>query len=97
MELFLNLPISRASVLPAIYYQKVPVGTRGYAGDMAAPEHRWLIACTCGWDREASSAWSATAIASLHARYLTAAGTEHVITIQEPPDEPRDRAKRPLA
>jgi hypothetical protein len=50
------------------------------------PRPRWLITCTCGWIREASSAWAATAIARLHARYLSTPGTAHTtITIEEPP------------
>jgi hypothetical protein len=47
----------------------------------------WRITCSCGWARQASSAWSATAIARLHARYLTGPDLEHnTITIEEPGD-----------
>jgi len=56
---------------------------------MAGSNHRWVIACTCGWDHEATSAWAATEIASLHARHLADADAEHVITIREPSDTPR--------
>jgi len=50
-------------------------------------EPRWRITCSCGWTREASSAWTATAIARLHARYLTGPDIEHdTITIEEPSD-----------
>ncbi|HKW91346.1 MAG TPA: hypothetical protein VJX92_05555 [Methylomirabilota bacterium] len=58
---------------------------------MAGSNHRWVIACTCGWDKEASSAWDATEIASRHARHLSEQGAEHVITIKEPSDTPRER------
>ena len=47
----------------------------------------WRITCSCGWTREASSAWTATAIARLHARYLTGPDLAHTtITIEEPRD-----------
>ncbi|MGH7368106.1 MAG: hypothetical protein ACREK9_17010 [Candidatus Rokuibacteriota bacterium] len=52
---------------------------------MTEPRPRWRITCSCGWTREASSAWTATAIARLHARYLTGPDTQHTtITIEEP-------------
>jgi hypothetical protein len=42
----------------------------------------WVVICSCGWTREASSAWAATAVA----RHLGAPGIEHIITtIKEPP------------
>jgi len=46
---------------------------------------RWRIRCFCGWEREASSAWAATAILRLHVRHLGAPGIEHTVTIEEPP------------
>jgi hypothetical protein len=46
----------------------------------------WLVTCSCDWGREASSAWAATAIGKLHARHLAVPGTEHTITIEEPPN-----------
>ncbi|HTI56641.1 MAG TPA: hypothetical protein VMC04_20570 [Verrucomicrobiae bacterium] len=52
----------------------------------------WRVRCSCGWEREASSAWAATALFRLHARDRSAPGTEHVITLEEPP---RDAAGRP--
>ena len=51
---------------------------------MTAPRPSWRIRCSCGWEREASSAWAATAIFRLHARYLGAPGIEYIITIAEP-------------
>jgi hypothetical protein len=48
------------------------------------PRPRWRITCTCGWIREASSAWAATAIARLHARHLAVPGHAHTIMIEEP-------------
>lgn len=56
---------------------------------MAEPRPRWLITCSCGWRREASSAWAVTAIARLQARYLSTPGTAHTITIEEPADPKR--------
>lgn len=56
------------------------------------------MTCSCGWGREASSAWAASAIAKLHERHLTVPGTEHTTTIEEPPDEERGKqAELPLA
>jgi hypothetical protein len=52
---------------------------------VAEPKPRWLVTCSCGWEREASSAWAASAIARLHARHLGAPGIEHTITIEDPP------------
>jgi hypothetical protein len=61
----------------------------------ALPEDRpvWVVTCSCGWTRQASSAWTATALARLHARYLFGPDTIHdTIIIQESsgqPDRPR--------
>jgi hypothetical protein len=55
---------------------------------VAEPGPRWLVTCTCGWERTASSAWAATAIFRLHARYVGVPGTEHIIAIAEPPVPP---------
>ncbi|HJV57181.1 MAG TPA: hypothetical protein VJ971_14475 [Methylomirabilota bacterium] len=54
---------------------------------MTAPRPSWRIRCSCGWEREASSAWAATAIFRLHARDQSAPGTEHTITLEEPPSD----------
>jgi hypothetical protein len=45
----------------------------------------WLVTCPCGWGREASSEWAAKAIARLHAKHLAEPGTEHTVSIEEPP------------
>jgi hypothetical protein len=45
----------------------------------------WLVTCSCGWGREASSEWAAKSIARLHAEHLGPCGTEHTVTIEEPP------------
>jgi hypothetical protein len=55
-----------------------------------------LIACSCGWGREASSAWATTAVARLHARHLAEPGTEHTITIEEPPTDAASGEQLPL-
>lgn len=75
-------------------------GARLRAEELApdpAPEPRWRIACSCGWERSASSAWAATAIFRLHTRYLADPGAEHFIMIEEPRnrDVPR-QADRPF-
>ncbi|MGH9893613.1 MAG: hypothetical protein ACREA0_16830 [bacterium] len=48
----------------------------------------WLITCSCGWMREVTSAWTATAIARLHARYLLGPDTEHTTIMIEELQDP---------
>jgi hypothetical protein len=44
------------------------------------------VACACGFEREASSAWAATAIARQHAQLLLdSPGSDHEIIVEEPP------------
>jgi len=44
------------------------------------------VACACGFEREASSAWVATAIARQHAQLLLdSPGSDHEIIVEEPP------------
>ena len=57
---------------------------------------RWLITCSCGWEREASSLWAATAIFRLHARHLGDPGIDHTITIKEPPADTPPGTQLPL-
>jgi hypothetical protein len=51
---------------------------------MTEPKPRWLVTCACGWERRASSAWTAPAIVRLHVWHLGAPGIEHTVTIEEP-------------
>jgi len=44
---------------------------------------RWLVTCSCGWGREASSAWAATAVSRLH-RQLADVGTQHDTRVEGP-------------
>jgi hypothetical protein len=44
---------------------------------------RWLVTCSCSWTRGAWSRWAAESMAKLHPK-LSAPGTEHTITIEEP-------------
>jgi hypothetical protein len=47
---------------------------------------QWRVACACGFEREASSAWAATAIARQHAQLLLdSPGSDHEIIVEEPP------------
>ena len=44
------------------------------------------MACACGFEREAESAWAATAIARQHAQLLLdSPGSDHEIIVEEPP------------
>lgn len=45
----------------------------------------WRVACSCGFEREATSAWAATAIAKLHVQMIRGAREQdHTFTIEEP-------------
>jgi hypothetical protein len=57
---------------------------------------RWVVTCSCGWIREVSSAWAATAIFRVHARHLGDPGIEHTITIEEPPTDSPGGEQLPL-
>jgi hypothetical protein len=58
---------------------------------VAEPKPHWLVTCSCGWTRECSSGWAAESAAKLHPK-LSAPGTEHTITLEEPPaDSPGEQ------
>ena len=61
-------------------------------------DHRpwWRVVCSCGWEREASSAWAATASVRLHVQHLGAPGIEHAVTIEEPPADAPPGEQLPL-
>lgn len=61
-------------------------------GDMSAPvsgidkTRHWRVACSCGFERTATTAWHATEIARFHVRtILRAPEQNHTWTIEEPP------------
>jgi hypothetical protein len=56
----------------------------------------WRITCSCGWERPASSAWTATEIAALHARHPADPAVEHILTIEEPPPDALAGPELPL-
>ena len=50
----------------------------------------WRVACACGFEQKAPSAWEATAIARRHAQLLIdSPGSGHEIIVEEPSDAPR--------
>jgi hypothetical protein len=49
------------------------------------PRPHWFLTCSCGWSRECISRWAAESVAKLHPR-LSGPGTQHTITIEEPPN-----------
>ena len=55
----------------------------------------WMVTCSCGWTRECSSRWAAESVTKLHPK-LSASGTEHTITIQEPPADSPGGEQLPL-
>ena len=46
---------------------------------------RWLVLCSCGWDRECISEWAAESVSRLH-KQLGAAGVEHSTHVEYPHD-----------
>jgi hypothetical protein len=60
-----------------------------------APAKLWLVTCSCGWTRECVSRWAAESVAKLHPR-LSSPGTEHTLTIEEPPAEARGQGELAL-
>ena len=48
---------------------------------MIEAKPRWLVTCSCGWTREASSEWAAKSIGKLHPQ-LAPVGVAHVIRIE---------------
>jgi hypothetical protein len=62
----------------------------------SGPRPSWRITCSCGWEREASSAWAATALFRLHARHLGDRSVEHTLTIEEPPADSPGGQQLPL-
>ena len=57
---------------------------------LTKPHRLWRVICSCGYEREATSAWAATAIFRLHVKMILGARQEeHTVAIEEPPaDEP---------
>jgi len=45
----------------------------------------WLVICSCGWTREASSAWAAKSVSKIHPQ-LGLADREHVTRVEGPDD-----------
>jgi hypothetical protein len=63
---------------------------------MRTEKRRWRVVCSCGWERETSSVWAATASLRLHVRHLGAPGIEHAVTIEEPPTDAQPGEQLPL-
>jgi hypothetical protein len=48
---------------------------------------RWLVACSCGWERECSSEWAALSVSKLHPQ-LAPMDVAHVTRVEGPTDTP---------
>jgi hypothetical protein len=55
----------------------------------------WVVTCSCGWTSEFSQRWASESAAKLHPK-LGAPGTEHTITIEEPPTDSQGAQQLPL-
>jgi hypothetical protein len=64
---------------------------------LTSPHRLWRVTCSCGYEREATSAWAATAIFRLHVKtILGAREEEHTLAIEEPPREEPPSGQLPL-
>jgi len=54
------------------------------AAVVAKPKARWLVVCSCGWTREASTAWAAQSVSKLHQK-LAPTDVEHVTRVEPTP------------
>ena len=55
----------------------------------------WLLTCSCGRTSEFSQHWHAESAAKLHPK-LGRSGTEHTVTIEDPPTDPAPGTQLPL-
>ena len=46
---------------------------------------RWLVTCSCGWERECVSEWAAESVSRLHKR-LGEVGVDHTTRVESPSD-----------
>jgi len=49
---------------------------------------RWLVTCSCGWERECVSEWATKSVSRLHPQ-LGEVGVEHATRIEAPATEDR--------
>lgn len=61
------------------------------------PHRLWRVSCSCGYERDATSAWAATAIFRLHVKLILGARQEeHTLTIEEPQADTPASGQLPL-
>jgi hypothetical protein len=66
-------------------------------GRVTEPRPHWFLTSSCGWSRECISQCAAERVAKLHPR-LSGPGTQHTVTIEEPPNPPApEQADLPLS
>jgi hypothetical protein len=51
--------------------------------DSSASPARWLVLCSCAWERECSSEWAARSVSKLHSQ-LAPMDVPHVTTVNGP-------------
>jgi hypothetical protein len=51
--------------------------------EKSASPPRWLVTCTCGWERECSSEWAARSVSKLHPQ-LGATYVAHTTRVEGP-------------
>ena len=56
---------------------------------MTSPHRLWRVTCSCGYQREATSAWAATAIFRLHVKTILGARElpQHLVEVEVAVDE----------
>ncbi len=64
----------------------VLTGERSESVSRSDKHGQWRVACSCGFERQAATAWEATELARLHVRAILGdLEQDHTWTIEEPP------------
>jgi len=56
---------------------------------------RWLVTCSCGWERECVSEWGAGSVSKLH-KQLGDVGVEHATHVKAPTEDHGSGEQLPL-
>jgi hypothetical protein len=62
---------------------------------MTTPKPRWIVRCSCGWDRKCVSQWAAESVAKMHPR-LADPATVHTVSVDAPPDLELEQPDLPM-
>jgi hypothetical protein len=82
-------PGQRVRVAGVLMRGTHPAHSTGEEPDIAA-RARWLVVCSCGWERECSSEWAAQSACKLHPQ-LGPMDVEHVTRVEGQDDSVGDQ------